>query len=518
MCVDQLDAHVGVVQRAQRFLERDEGAEDLLDLGRHCRLEQFERVAEALRRLPQLVHRRGRRVLLGVDDPSLELLEVRDELRAHPVTTELASGFEVLELPEVLETATFPHRDRGAQRVRPFRKTGAEALADMAQRGALERAGLVAHLLEGVELHVEVSDLAERVLEIAHHAVGPAHALAVAEQDERRAQAPGGHARVVYPVGIEARTELSEVPLHVGPPGAEESACGLGHGRGCVQTADGGGLGHRRSPPYPGSNVDWAERAGVVGGWALAAVTGPGAWLRRARFFHPEGVVYLAKVTSAGADARTRAVGERLAGPALVRFSSAVWRKHEWKDVLGMAVRFRRTTVPSADPEPTDQDLLLATIRTPWTTLVAAIPTRVHDFLKNQFHGVSPFQVDDDGRVKLRFRAPKQEERPGRTRQERLDQALEAGRAVLTLEMRPLGVLGTWQPVATLVLERQVQVDQAALRFSPFRTGRGLVPRGFVHALRVATYAASQALRPRSSADAGPDAGRALRESDSRAR
>jgi hypothetical protein len=237
----------------------------------------------------------------------------------------------------------------------------------------------------------------------------------------------------------------------------------------------------------------------VAGGWVLAAVTGPGAWLRRARFFHPEGVVYLGQVTNVGQDAPSRAVGERLAGPALVRFSSAVWRRHEWKDVLGMAVRFRRTTVPSAEPDPTDQDLLCATIRSPWTTVVAAIPTRVHDFLANHFHGVSPFQVDDGPRVKLRFHSPKHEPHPGRTRQERLDRAVDASRAVLTLEMRPLRVLGGWRPVASLALERRVTIDQAALRFSPFRTGRGLVPRGFVHALRVATYPASQGMRPRAS-------------------
>jgi len=242
--------------------------------------------------------------------------------------------------------------------------------------------------------------------------------------------------------------------------------------------------------------MDWVERAGVVGGWALAWVTGPGAWLRRARFFHPEGVVYLASVTAVGQDTRTRALGERLAGPALVRFSSAVWRRHEWKDVLGMAIRFRSTPVISAEPDPTDQDLLCATIRSPWTTLLAAIPTRVHDFLKNHFHGVSPFEVDEGPRVKLRFRAPKQEHHPGRTRQERLDRAVDANRAVLTLEMRPLLVFGGWRPIAKVALARRVEVDQAALRFSPFRSGRGIVPRGFVHAMRVATYPASQAMRP----------------------
>jgi len=41
-----------------------------------------------------------------------------------------------------------------------------------------------------------------------------------------------------------------------------------------------------------------------------------------------------------------------------------------------------------------------------------------------------------------------------------------------------------------------VNIDQAALRFSPFRTGRGIVPRGLIHASRIVPYPASQLARP----------------------
>jgi len=426
------------------------------------------------------------------------------------VAAELAARLEHLELSQRLETAALPAWEGGAElddlRGEPVR----ELLSDVAEGGAFQGARLVAHFTEPIQLDVQVTDLTEGVLEFPDHPVRTPDALPVAEEGEHGAKTAAGDPRIVDLLGAEARPELGQLPLDVGQPRGQERAGRLGHGRRRFEVADGGGLGHSRASPYRGSTVDWAERAGVVGGWALAVVTGAGAWLRRARFFHPEGVVYVAKVTNAGTDARTRAVGERLAGAALVRFSSAVWRKHEWKDVLGMAVRFRRTAVPSAEAEPTDQDLLCATIRSPWTTLLAAIPTRVHDFLKNDFHGVSPFQVDGEGRVKLRFRAPEHERRPGGSRQERLDLAVKAGRAVLTLEMRPLLALGRWQPVATVALEHPVRIDQATLRFSPFRNGRGVVPRGFVHALRVATYAASQAMRPESSNEAARDAGRRL--------
>ena len=40
-----------------------------------------------------------------------------------------------------------------------------------------------------------------------------------------------------------------------------------------------------------------------------------------------------------------------------------------------------------------------------------------------------------------------------------------------------------------------VEPDPPDLRFDPFAVGRGLEPVGFVHALRVASYAASQRAR-----------------------
>jgi hypothetical protein len=48
--------------------------------------------------------------------------------------------------------------------------------------------------------------------------------------------------------------------------------------------------------------------------------------------------------------------------------------------------------------------------------------------------------------------------------------------------------------VARIHLLEAVDVDQDLLRFSPFRAGRGIVPRGFVHALRRGAYTASRAM------------------------
>ncbi len=51
---------------------------------------------------------------------------------------------------------------------------------------------------------------------------------------------------------------------------------------------------------------------------------------------------------------------------------------------------------------------------------------------------------------------------------------------------------------ARVVLERPIDMNQAALRFSPLLDGRGIHPVGRVHHFRIDTYAASQAARPTS--------------------
>jgi hypothetical protein len=231
-------------------------------------------------------------------------------------------------------------------------------------------------------------------------------------------------------------------------------------------------------------------KLGIALGRLLSPVTGAVAAARRARMFHPEGAVFAAVVEGEGE------LGRRLSGPALVRLSSAWWRGgKEWPDVLGLAARLRATAEVSPLPTEGDQDLLFATIKRPWTTPFAPLSTRVHDFLANDYFAVSPFDVDGVGVARLRLVGP----RPGTratSRRGRLLADVAAGRAVLPLEL--IEAAGVWRPVARLRLVEEVALDQAALRFDPFRAGRGIRPRGFVHDLRRATYAASQRLRPSS--------------------
>jgi hypothetical protein len=185
----------------------------------------------------------------------------------------------------------------------------------------------------------------------------------------------------------------------------------------------------------------------------------------------------------------------------LLRWSSALWKGGERMDVLGCGLRFARAPL-SAEAHAGDQDLLMATIQRPWSMPFAPFATHTHDFLDNVYYGVSPFEVDGLG-GKMEWRLVSEYRGlVGDNRQARLAQAMVDGHARLRLEVAPYK--GPWlrpqshdfKSVVRLKLTGWLEVDQEALRFDPFRSGRGLRPVGFVHALRRATYAASQRHRP----------------------
>jgi hypothetical protein len=241
------------------------------------------------------------------------------------------------------------------------------------------------------------------------------------------------------------------------------------------------------------SSLPFREECGLLVGAMLAPITAAMSKAREARMFHPDGLVYVANVQPSARTADLQRLAERLGERALVRLSSALWRKpHEWPDVLGMALRF--------GDGPDRQELLLATIRFPWTMPFAPLATNFHSFLWNHYHAVSPFEVDGVGIVKFRLRSPRLSNRGRLSRAEHLRQTVADRRAVYELELRRLSeppLSRHWEPVARIALEQPWRdLDQQALRFSPFRDGAGVRPIGFVHALRVAAYAASQRARP----------------------
>jgi hypothetical protein len=243
---------------------------------------------------------------------------------------------------------------------------------------------------------------------------------------------------------------------------------------------------------------------GEVTGWLTGAVlsplTGLTSALRHSRMFHPSGITCVGEAVCIASSPAAREVGERLAGPVLMRWSSAWWKRGEHPDVLGCALRFTRGPI-GVEPQAGDQDLLLATIQRPWTMAFAPLTTRQHDFLSNTYYGVSPFDVPPLGRIEWRLSTPGASY-GGLDRAARLARSIDAGAARARLEwcaypgalVRPRAA--AFEPLIELRIARLVDVDQRRLRFDPFRAGRGVTPVGFVHAMRRAAYWTSQALRP----------------------
>jgi hypothetical protein len=109
---------------------------------------------------------------------------------------------------------------------------------------------------------------------------------------------------------------------------------------------------------------------------------------------------------------------------------------------------------------------------------------------------VAPFEVDGVGLARLELVPQPVVSRPELSRREKLDEAVVTGSAVLVLRGKLLCPQGKWTSLAEIRLQDKRALDQEALRFSPFRSGRGIHPRGFVHAMRRPVYALSQCLRP----------------------
>lgn len=241
--------------------------------------------------------------------------------------------------------------------------------------------------------------------------------------------------------------------------------------------------------------MDWSQvkRApGVAVGAAIAPWIGIGSFVRRARFFHPRGTVLWGRVTPLEIDGAWRELAESLAGSVLVRFSGAWWKNRQWLDVLGCALRFTHSTLPVVEPGPLDQDLLMATVRIPATTLLAPLTTHVDDYLRNAYFGVSPFAFGELGHIKLRLMPCHPASEPTATRDAALEEALELGFTRLWLEARPARLGSKYRRIAEIELLERALIDQEKLSFDPYRAGRGLTPSGFVHALRIPVYAASR--------------------------
>src|SRR5262249_54084676 len=179
-----------------------------------------------------------------------------DQLPACPVPPELPARLQLLEATRAWGALLLPPGNGLAQRTDPGGKACGEMLPDVPQGRSLQRRGLVAHPSERVDLDVEVANVAEGVLEVLDDPVHPPHPLAVLEEPERGTQTAGGHPGVVHLVRAEAWPQLAEVPLDVRQAPHQQRARRHRHGRGGLETGNGGRLGHRRGAPYRGSRMD----------------------------------------------------------------------------------------------------------------------------------------------------------------------------------------------------------------------------------------------------------------------
>ncbi|MBK9264008.1 MAG: hypothetical protein IPM54_29925 [Polyangiaceae bacterium] len=237
------------------------------------------------------------------------------------------------------------------------------------------------------------------------------------------------------------------------------------------------------------------EALGRMVGGVLSPLVAIGGLARNARLFHPDGVVYWARVRPVGMEGALGALAERLEGPAIVRFSSAWWRNEkELPDLLGIAIRFidtqsmtrRNTLIPS----PRDQDLLFATVRAVLTLPLAPLVTNVNDFLANDYYALLPFQVPGLGRAKFRL-SPVRLRSEATSRRERLAARVAAGSANMRFEVKKDENEARWQEFATVEIEELADIDQESLAMNPFRTGRAIVPVGPIQMVRAAAYPAS---------------------------
>lgn len=241
------------------------------------------------------------------------------------------------------------------------------------------------------------------------------------------------------------------------------------------------------------------DQVGDAIGRLLAPLVEALSRARRARMFHPEGLTLAGHVQPLAPGGELDALAWRFDGRVLARCSAALWRGgREHLDVLGLALRIRPGEGLTLDETARlgDQDLLFATIRSPFTMVFSPLATDATDFVGNRYWAVSPFAVLGS-RYELRLSPIHPAPRPALPgpRAARLLAAVAAHRAAWSLEVRETWTL-SWYAIARIDLERPVAIDQAALQFDPFRNGLGIEPVGAVHAIRRVTYAASRAGRP----------------------
>jgi hypothetical protein len=297
-------------------------------------------------------------------------------------------------------------------------------------------------------------------------------------------------AEKVKPFGtprLEARLAGSGVEVLIGPPSA---------GHEDSQDPDLPGLVEASARSYSSQDDDVrrpstpnAVRKGILGeaaGLSICALLAALAVVRRGKAFHPDGVVYDARLAVTGDPKAPQAAGllsRQGEHAAIARFSRAVGMPRPIPDLLGLSLR-----APAAYGSGRHQDFLLVTS--------ADYPLLHHIFLpardaqQRPYTSALPYRAEDD--LFLVGAVPRRDSpRPdGRDEFERLQAAASTGRLAFDVAVASIG--GRFRPVGTLHIGRRLPHDLDALRFNPWNTGGGMEPAGWLNGARDRAYKLSQ--------------------------
>ncbi|HVK98980.1 MAG TPA: hypothetical protein VM553_04175, partial [Dongiaceae bacterium] len=240
-----------------------------------------------------------------------------------------------------------------------------------------------------------------------------------------------------------------------------------------------------------------SDIVGLWLGYCVSPVLAAGTLIRRARVFHPGGTVYHGVVKPhPNVKSPYFELAKNLSGGAIVRFSSSAWKNESiLPDALGFSIRFRVGKPPHINIEEGAQDLILVTSPGLELLPVYLFTTNQHDFLANTFYGAAPYKVADQSRSLIRV-VPSAVNTTGKTREEKLANAVAQGIAVLQLEVATKDVPDRWHPVVEVRLDHAYE-PKRPITFSPFHAGLGIQPQGFINYLREGPYVFSQFIRNR---------------------
>lgn len=242
----------------------------------------------------------------------------------------------------------------------------------------------------------------------------------------------------------------------------------------------------------------FSETLGLWLGYTFGPVFGGSSLLRRARIFHPEGMVFHATVKpNANVNSAFYDLAKNLSGSAVVRLSSSLWKQESLlPDALGCSIRFRVGKPPNIHVEDGAQDLILITSPTLVTLPLNVLTTHQHDFLDNVYYGAAPYKIAGHSNCRIRL-VPPSVNMDGNNRKEKLLNAIINDVAVFQLEVADSTGTPLWQPLAEVRLNAPLEISQEALTFSPFRAALGIYPQGIINYMRVGPYVYSQFIRSR---------------------